>query len=193
MNANTSFFRATHRHPVKRDEVATRASRQQPDVGSINLDYTGLNSYLDALGVCAEERTHIRELATAHLGARNTGEDGVTPVVWLSREAHTLLDSEHLGEVSSGTETNVTQAFLEWRLRARLSRHAMIPTEPLGTGIGNAEPKSITPAPAIARTPMPTARIEHNFVRRIFLFIAARVSMLRGLAVQTYRRLLVGV
>ena len=192
MNTNTSF-RDAQRHPAKRDEVATRASQRQPDVGSINEDYTRLSSYLDALGVSVEERTRICKLAGAHLGARNTGEDSVTPVVWLSREAHALLDSKHLVEARSGKDPDVTQAFLEWRLRARLSRNSMIPTEPLSTVAEKAELNSITPAPAIARTPMPTARIEHNFLRRIVLFTVERVSMLRALAVQTYRRLLVGV
>ncbi len=192
MNVNTSF-QDLKPHPITWDGVATEASQRQSDMRAINADCARLNRYLDALGVSEDERVRIRRLAEEQLSDRKTGEASLRPVVWLAGQAHALLDSHLPAEARSERGADVNQAFLEWRIQARLSRGSAVPNASFGTVAGKTELKSITQAPAIARTSMPTARIEHNFAHRLAQFIVGRVSVLRAFAAQTYRRLTVGV
>ena len=181
------------RHSSKRNEDATTTGCSHTAGELQNEDYGHLHSYLDALGVSQEERARISELAAAQRGKLDTNENSMTAVVWLSRVVPALLDSQPTVETGSGEASDTTTAFLEWRLRSRLSRYSGLLSESLGTHSGEPALKPITLAPAIVRTPMPTARFEHNYVRLAVQFSVERLSTLRVRAVQAYRRLLIGV
>ena len=192
MNHTTPLSDAK-RHPSKRNEDATITGRRHTAGELQDEDYGQLHSYLDALGVPQEERARISELAAAQRGKLDTSENNMTPVVWLSRVVPAMLDFQPTIEAGSGEASDTTAAFLEWRLRARLSRDSGLPSESHGKPLGEPELKPITLAPAIVRTPMPTARFEHNYVRLAVQFSVERLSTLRVRAVQAYRRLLIGV